>query len=323
MPQGIDDLEKYDDRQSLFIMSVKTGSLSSEKGAASKGTVFLKRLGSTLFLWGILVFGVFAEDPRISLCSAGVSLLFLAWGAYWEYLRMTGAIAWTFAAYSTTALGSLYLVYCLLEGTPWFSGVPSIPHQWWIGFLWSWCCYLCFHYRHAQDRLGTLSRYAFGWGYIFLMMGCLIGVFRFGGELGKWYLLLMVLCTKFSDMGAYVVGSLIGRHKMIPQISPGKTWEGFAGAILFSMVFGWALTRWASDHLGHLSSLQVWILAAVLSVGAVVGDLVESILKRECGVKDSGRFLPGIGGALDLVDSLLFNAPIMILYLYVFQHTQA
>ena len=82
---------------------------------------------------------------------------------------------------------------------------------------------------------------------------------------------------------------------MIPQISPGKTWEGFAGAILFSMVFGWALTRWASDHLGHLSSLQIWILAGVLSVGAVVGDLVESILKRECGSRIRGVFYPALG----------------------------
>lgn len=93
MPQGIDDLEKYEDRQSLFIMSVKKESSSPEKGAASKGAVFLKRLGTTLCLWGILVYGIFAKDPRISLCSAGVILLFLAWGAYWEYLRMTGAIA--------------------------------------------------------------------------------------------------------------------------------------------------------------------------------------------------------------------------------------
>ena len=75
MPQGIDDLEKYEDRQSLFIMSVKK-ILIPDKGATSKGTVFLKRLGTTLCLWGILVFGVFAKDPRISLCSAESSCCF-------------------------------------------------------------------------------------------------------------------------------------------------------------------------------------------------------------------------------------------------------
>ena len=107
---------------------------------------------------------------------------------------------------------------------------------------------------------------------------------------------------------------------MIPQISPGKTWEGFAGAILFSMVFGWALTQWASDHLGHLSSLQIWILAGVLSVGAVVGDWLNpssNVSAGRFGAFSTRHWGCGPG------DSLLFNAPIMILYLYVFQHTHA
>src|SRR5262249_15412438 len=125
----------------------------------------------------------------------------------------------------------------------------------------------------------------------------------------------------FSYMGAYCVGSLIGKHKMIPRISPNKTWEGFGGAILFSTV-GSLIFGQAAD--GHLATSvyprgMPWShavgLGVLLGVAAVVGGLIGALFKREAGVKDSGRFFPGIGGILDLVDSLLFNAPLMYVYL--------
>jgi phosphatidate cytidylyltransferase len=116
-------------------------------------------------------------------------------------------------------------------------------------------------------------------------------------------------------MGAYAVGSLIGRHKMIPRISPGKTWEGFAGAILASTLASLAFNALAQDRLAGMNWLHAVVLGVLLSTSAVVGDLIESLFKREAGVKDSGRFFPGIGGILDLLDSILFNAPLMYLYL--------
>ena len=121
--------------------------------------------------------------------------------------------------------------------------------------------------------------------------------------------------TKFSDMGAYAVGSLIGRHKMIPRISPGKTWEGFAGAIVVSTGASLVFVHFFGAHMAGMNLLHAVILGIILSFTAVIGDLIESLFKRECGVKDSGSVLPGIGGILDLLDSLLFNAPIMYLYL--------
>jgi phosphatidate cytidylyltransferase len=132
---------------------------------------------------------------------------------------------------------------------------------------------------------------------------------------GKYYLLYFILVTKFSDTGAYLVGSLIGRHKMIPRISPGKTWEGFGGAIVVSTGASVLFAHLAGESLPGMTLLHAVILGIILSTSAVVGDLIESIFKREAGVKDSGRFFPGIGGILDLLDSLLFNAPIMYLYL--------
>ena len=132
---------------------------------------------------------------------------------------------------------------------------------------------------------------------------------------GKFYVLYFILVTKFSDSGAYAVGSLIGKHKMIPRISPAKTWEGFGGAIVVATGASLVFTHCLADKMPGMTPLHAVILGVILSSTAVIGDLIESLFKREAGVKDSGNFFPGIGGILDLLDSLLFNAPIMYLYL--------
>ena len=102
---------------------------------------------------------------------------------------------------------------------------------------------------------------------------------------------------------------------MIPRISPGKTWEGFGGAIAVSTLASLVFVYFLGDKLAGMNWRHATLLGIILGVSAVVGDLIESLFKREAGVKDSGRFFPGIGGILDLLDSLLFNAPIMYLYL--------
>ncbi len=132
---------------------------------------------------------------------------------------------------------------------------------------------------------------------------------------GQYYVLYLIAVAKFSDMGAYLTGSLIGRHKMVPHISPSKTWEGFAGALGFSLLASYGLRALMPVKLGLLGLGDATILGLGLSVAAVIGDLAESILKRSTGVKDSGRMLPGIGGVLDLIDSLLFTAPLLFFYL--------
>jgi phosphatidate cytidylyltransferase len=102
---------------------------------------------------------------------------------------------------------------------------------------------------------------------------------------------------------------------MIPRISPGKTWEGFGGAIVVSTIASLVFVHFAQNHMPAMNWIHAIILGVVLSSAAVIGDLIESLFKREAGVKDSGKLFPGIGGILDLLDSLLFNAPIMYLYL--------
>jgi phosphatidate cytidylyltransferase len=176
-------------------------------------------------------------------------------------------------------------------------------------------CVRQFFYPANPAGLLAISTTLFGLMYVPWLLNFIQKINYFPQVNGHAYVLYFVLVTKLSDSGAYIVGSLIGRHKMIPRISPGKTWEGFAGAIgmatLASVVFAWlAGSRLAGMHVRHAI-----ILGILLGATAVLGDLIESLFKREAGVKDSGTLFPGIGGILDLVDSLLFNAPLMYLYL--------
>jgi phosphatidate cytidylyltransferase len=132
---------------------------------------------------------------------------------------------------------------------------------------------------------------------------------------GQFFCLYLIAVTKFSDMGAYLTGSAIGRHLMVPQISAKKTWEGFFGALAFALFCSLALVKLMPGHLSVLTWTHATILGLLLGFAAVIGDLAESVIKRSTGVKDSGNFLPGIGGALDLIDSLLFTAPLLYFYL--------
>ena len=136
-----------------------------------------------------------------------------------------------------------------------------------------------------------------------------------GAVTGQFYVLYLIAVTKFGDMGAYLTGSAIGRHLMTPHISAKKTWEGFFGALGFALLCSLMLFKLMPGHLSALTWTHATILGLLLGFGAVVGDLAESIIKRSTDVKDSGRLLPGIGGALDLVDSLLFTAPLLFFYL--------
>jgi len=143
-------------------------------------------------------------------------------------------------------------------------------------------------------------------------------------------ILYLVVVVKASDVGAYLVGSTCGRHKMFPRISPGKTWEGLAGGfgagILASLTLFWL---WHNPALGsHTAELgfltltfgHALFLGAFLAAIGVIGDLVESLLKRSAGLKDSGCIFPGMGGVLDVLDSLLFAAPALYFYLRWFAH---
>jgi len=176
-------------------------------------------------------------------------------------------------------------------------------------------CIRRFVSKTVTDGLTAISTTLFGLMYVPWLLNFIQKIVFMPGIDGRYYVLYFILVTKCSDVGAYVTGSLIGRHKMIPRISPGKTWEGFAGAIVISTGASLLFAHFLGHRLEGMSILHATLLGILLSVAAVVGDLIESLFKREAGTKDSGRLFPGIGGILDLLDSLLFNAPLMYLYL--------
>ena len=140
-----------------------------------------------------------------------------------------------------------------------------------------------------------------------------------GPAAGTALIFLPLLLTWAQDTGAYAVGRTMGRHKLIPKVSPGKTVEGAIGGILVTVLVCWAYVRFALIPYAQLAlgAADVIIFAIVISVAAQVGDLAESLIKREAGVKDSSRIIPGHGGVLDRFDSLLFVLPVAYLLLGV------
>ncbi|MCW5774434.1 MAG: phosphatidate cytidylyltransferase [Rhodospirillaceae bacterium] len=133
---------------------------------------------------------------------------------------------------------------------------------------------------------------------------------------GAALMLYLVVLTQLNDVAQYVWGKLLGRHKIIPAISPNKTWEGFVGGVVTSAVLSGALGPWLTP----IDWRGAAILGALLGVAGFVGDVTVSALKRDLGLKDTSQFLPGHGGVLDRIDSLTYTAPIFLHYVRYFYY---
>ena len=150
---------------------------------------------------------------------------------------------------------------------------------------------------------------------------------NFNGYSGKYYFLFLIIITKIGDIGAYTVGMTSskimknGNHKILPKISPKKSWEGTIGGMLFSIAASILFCHFEPDIIPQSMNPYAFsiIAGALLFVGGFIGDLTESALKRACEVKDSGKIIPGMGGALDVIDSLLLNAPLFYTFLIAIQ----
>lgn len=133
--------------------------------------------------------------------------------------------------------------------------------------------------------------------------------------------LFLILVTKSGDIGAYCIGTLTARgrqnHKIVPLISPKKSWEGTVGGCIFSVMVAYVIAYMYDFYFGYPNFIFIGVIGLLLFIGGFIGDLSESVLKRTAGIKDSGVTIPGIGGALDLTDSLLINAPLFFLLLKI------
>ncbi len=171
--------------------------------------------------------------------------------------------------------------------------------------------------RDSSHAIIGISTAFFGIFYISWCFSYLIKLrFLEGGPIpdGRWLIVLLLVVTKGGDIGAYFVGSWIGKHPLIQRVSPAKTWEGFFGGLLFSVAAALAL----HPVFPQVAWIHFWVLGLMLGVLGQLGDLSESMIKRDCHVKDSGDLLPGMGGVLDVIDSLLFTAPICYFYVRKF-----
>lgn len=288
----------------------------------SKAQVFAARLFSTLLLWAIVT-AVFCSGSVWALM--GLMMLASMLGVK-EFFQMTRDGGMPSQPKWGMLISLFYLVVIggLLGqgGRDALDGLMQVDVAFVVlAVMGGFTCQL----RRAVDGKNTVTEVAvttLGFVYVAVMFS-FIARLLFVPDLdspvpGAWLVIWLVAVTKFTDMGAYAVGSMIGKHKMIPHISPGKTWQGLAGGLGFALLAGCGLFALLPEPLAVLGGWPSVVgISLVLAVLAVIGDLAESVLKRSIGVKDSGSTLPGIGGILDLIDSLCFTAPALYFLLYV------
>ncbi|MGD9873183.1 MAG: phosphatidate cytidylyltransferase [Kiritimatiellia bacterium] len=159
-----------------------------------------------------------------------------------------------------------------------------------------------------------------GFFYVAFMLDFMARLlFSWGDVEGRALVIYMIIVVKSTDIGAYFIGCATGRHKLIPHISPAKSWEGCFGGIAVAVAVSviWQMVSRGNLGVVHFSILQAVIMGLLLSVTGIIGDLMESLFKRAAAVKDSSSVIKGMGGLLDVIDSLLPAAPV----LYIFAHT--
>jgi phosphatidate cytidylyltransferase len=286
----------------------------------SRGKIFLRRLLSSVVLWTIVLLAIFSENRFVSDYFFLLVMFLLAGAGLVEFYDLARKIG--LPCYKGWGIfGGLLLMtatFLYLSGALAADVKPAEANDFETTFLILFVLGLCirqFVSKRNPEAITAIATTLFGLMYVPWLLNFIQKINFYPGVEGRFYVLFFILVTKFSDLGAYVTGSLFGKHKMIPRISPGKTWEGFAGAVVISTLVSVGYAALTDDKLPNLTTLHAIVLGIVLSSTAVIGDLIESLFKREAGVKDSGRLFPGIGGILDLMDSLLFNAPLMYLYL--------
>ncbi|MDZ4815727.1 MAG: phosphatidate cytidylyltransferase [Verrucomicrobiota bacterium] len=276
------------------------------------------RVFSTIVLWTLVLVVIFTDwlpGYYLFFCS----IPFIGLLEYYQLLEKQGARL----AHGSACLAALTLqagtIFLYTSKPSFFTESPFLFSVAIVTILSVWVLFASLWRSGERSPLetvgGTLSGFIYVpwlWHFLSLLVFAVPGLTtKEGGHL----LLYLLIVTKFTDMGALLTGMAFGRHKMSPKISPKKTWEGFAGGIVLSVASSFALKMILGDNLPVISVASSIYLGLILALSSVAGDLAESLLKRGANIKDSGSIVPGIGGVLDLIDSLLFTAPILYLYL--------
>jgi phosphatidate cytidylyltransferase len=290
---------------------------------SSNQVTFFLRLGSTLTLWALILAAIFSSRDWAFF----IVITAMALASLWEYFRMLDK-----DGIPNFQLTALICAAIFLGGSFYYSSMAGSTRglDFEIAVLVLFIVVMfarqMFALMRDREPLQTMAYTLFGLLWIPWMFNFITKILFLpphtpdGDPTGQFYVLFLLMVTKFSDMGAYVFGSLFGRHKFVPHISPKKTWEGFAGALFASLLAAFGLHALIPQKLAALHTTDLLVLGLLLGFAAVIGDLAESIVKRSAHSKDSGGVLPGIGGTLDLIDSLLFTAPLMYFYMRFVLH---
>ncbi|MCZ6836095.1 MAG: phosphatidate cytidylyltransferase [Planctomycetota bacterium] len=164
--------------------------------------------------------------------------------------------------------------------------------------------------KEMKEIVNSAIATVFSFGYLGLLLGMLLALRH---DHSAWWLVGIVFITKSADIGAYFTGKAIDKHKLIPWLSPGKTWEGLGGGLVFACLVGMGFAMLSRSLENPSDHAPIWfglVCGASFTFAGLLGDLHMSLLKRSAGLKDSSTILPGLGGVLDVLDSLLFVAPV-------------
>lgn len=290
----------------------------------------IKRIATALVLIPLVLFLVLkAPLFLLAIVAAAVALLAIA-----ELLKLATHYAVQPLALATYAFVSLFFLYVILASTNRSPLVETTAVLYGLALAAALAPFVFL--TVAMRRSGLASAYpaaaasSFAFAYIAIPMALLVEIRQ--QPAGAIWTIYTLLAVWAGDIFAYFVGKALGRHRMSPEISPNKTWEGAVASIVASVIIG---TLWIQHAPGISSTLlrigwidrrdgmfgleqpQLWpilLLSAAVNIAAQLGDLVESLIKRGAGVKDSGAILPGHGGMLDRIDAMLFAVPVVWAY---------
>ncbi len=274
------------------------------------GDLYRRLVVSTILVAFLSVLFFFAFNPIFQYFVVATAAA-IAGVAVWEYEQFVKAkggqmIMPALVIFTVAEVVSFFLA----AQNPQLESLPITVF--FIGFL----ILFALHFGEKDGAIVDLAVSSFGLLYIAVPMGMIVGILYLPHIDGRWWIAYLFVVTKITDVGAYFAGSLWGRTKLAPSISPKKTIEGALFGLVCAMTAS-LLFHLGTDYVGpfRLGTFEWLFLGLVLGVVGQFGDLSESLLKRDANKKDSNA-LPGIGGVLDAVDSLLFNATIIYIYLY-------
>jgi phosphatidate cytidylyltransferase len=264
---------------------------------------------------------IYAANPIVSVCIVALVSALAAIGV-WEYARLANTKGVKPAIY-------LMVTVAICEVIAFF-----ISHKWIHSaelpvFVVAIGVGLFFlnRFRKAEEALLNVAVEFFGVAYIAVplsyMLAILYPIAPSTVTDGRWWLCYLILVTKITDIGAYFVGRSFGKHRLAPILSPHKTVEGAIGGLVCTVALSLLMVyvgRFFAGQSFPLKYLDALFLGILIGIFGQIGDLAESLLKRDAHVKDSSR-MPGLGGVLDMIDSLIFTAPIVYFYLRWYPHS--